>query len=100
MISLHTGRERLCWLWPASCTNTITPLSFATGDRFPVEKSYWKRPLHRGEDKRRVELGLGNMTVYPAQCRNVSTSTDLAIPFPPWKLFRGVSASYTKIVNT
>lgn len=64
MISPRTERERETCLMYKHYNSTFFG---ATGDRFPVEKSYWERPLHRGEDKRRVELGLCDMTVYPAR---------------------------------
>lgn len=39
----------------------------ATGERLPVQKSYWERPLLRAEYKQRGELVLEDMPVHPTQ---------------------------------
>lgn len=46
--------ERHCWLWPDTCTNTITRLSFTPQDAgFLRRSNSGKEPRAGGEDKRR-----------------------------------------------
>lgn len=64
MISPST--EGLCWLWPASCTNTITPLSLTRQDTSFLWKVILGKALTQEEDKQWVGPRLDKMMVKPA----------------------------------